>query len=88
MKNNYEQLFNRFWLMYPLKVHKKTAHRIFIRRCKQGHGEKILKCLEGYINHLKRYRRATGDDKWMMHASTFLNDERYLDYEGIKYKPL
>lgn len=87
MTEDYETLFNKFWELYPLHIHKRYAKEIFIRRCKQGYGEDIMKATRGYLAHLKHCRINLNFDKFPMHPSTFLNKERWRDYLDWGYKP-
>ncbi len=76
----------QFWPAYPRKVNKGGALKAFAARHKEGFKiEQIMKCLEGYKIKLKQERT---EEKFIMHASTFLNAEhRFLDFEDIKKKP-
>lgn len=85
MTIDHDELFNQFWAMYPLHIHKSYAKEIFIRHCKQGRYEDIMKATKGYLAHLKHCRVKLGFDKWPMHPSTFLNKDRWRDYLGWKY---
>lgn len=73
-KDIYIEKFKIFWSVYPRKVNKKGAHKSF---CKfdEKHYDKILYGAQRFAED----SQAT-EDKYIPHATTWLNQERWLDY--------
>lgn len=69
--------FDHFWSIYPRRIAKKNAEKIFSRILKSGVShEEIIDGARRYANHC----RDTGtDEKYIAHAATWLNGERWLD---------
>ena len=73
-KDIYTEKFKIFWSVYPRKVNKKTAHKSF---CKfdEKHYDKILYGAQRFAEQTKNT-----EEKYIPHATTWLNQERWLDY--------
>jgi hypothetical protein len=75
--------FESFWSEYPRKVDKKKASTSFLRALKKH-------SLEEIVNGTKRYaaliKHEGTEVKFIKHASTFLNNECYLEGHEITKK--
>lgn len=71
-------LFPEFWDAYPRKVAKAGAQRAWVRAAKKADPAVIL---AGLRRHLPVW--AKGDPKFIPHAATWLNDERWSDDLGV-----
>ena len=88
-KNNiqYEKEFDVFWDIYNFKVAKKDAFNAFKELRKKDVSFKTIKeAVKGYANHLKNERDG-GFDKKQMYPATFLRNEKWNDFIGVKYEP-
>lgn len=82
--SSYSDEFDSFWSIYPRKVDKKKAHSSFKRAIKHHPIETILSGTRKYANSVKNT-----DIKFIKHASTFLNNESFLDgYDQTNVYPL
>lgn len=73
--------FTRFWLAYPRRIAKGAARKAFAIALRKTALETMLAAVEAY----KRNKPAYAD--WA-HASSWLNQERWLDeWEGETIKP-
>ena len=68
-----EEKFNKFWALYPRKVTKLAAERSW----KKLTLKKIDKIFNIYYDHLMRWKYT--ETKFIPHASTWLNQERWED---------
>jgi len=83
----YEKEFNVFWDIYNFKVAKKDAFNAFKELCRKDVSfETIKEAVKGYANHLKNEREG-GFDKKQMYPATFLRNEKWNDFIGVKYEP-
>lgn len=77
-KDNTSQLkidkFNEFWKIYPRKVNKKQALKLF-SKIKEKDYEKVLHAVKVFSAE-----QINTDEQYIPHASTWLNQERYEDY--------
>ena len=82
IKDDHDQEFSTFWLMYPRKVGKLAAQKAFEKALKSATPQEIF---EGVI----RYQRTCGTDpKFITHPSTWLNQGRWMDVAQSNPKPL
>lgn len=87
IKPNYENDFNFFWNLYPRKVNKALAKKSFLKQMKAYTPKIVIDGLYRYL-HFKIFAE---DQKLIPHASTWINQERFLDsvedlQESIKTK--
>lgn len=81
----YEQMFVTFWKNYPRKDGKIAAKKKFISILKRVDGDKQTKLLEkiaaGLVKNRNAYdQRDEGDYQFFPMAITWLNQERWEDY--------
>lgn len=77
--NGDDPLFTEFWQVYPRKVGKPRARKAWRLARKRGHDPAaITAAAQAYAGQCQRERR---EARFIAHASTWLNDERYLDAE-------
>lgn len=77
--NNYSHEFEEFWKVYPRKIEKKQAAKKFNSALKRYTFEKIMEGTKQYAETLKRSRT---EEQFIKHASTFLNNDSFLEYGG------
>lgn len=76
-KTNINQSFNEFWKIYPKKVGKKTAEKSFFKiDCKFY--DRVI-----YGAKRFRYESRNNDLKFIPHPTTWLNQERWMDYFSV-----
>ena len=82
--NDYIQEFEIFWKYYPRKLGKFQASKSF-GKYDEKHYSKII-----YATKVFAKENINTEEKFIPHATTFLNQQRYLDYLGkpIKNKNL
>lgn len=73
-KEIYDQIFEKFWKVYPRKVAKKQAAKIF----KKIHQKNYKNLLKGVL--LFSEEKKNTDIQYIPHPSTWLNQERWMDY--------
>lgn len=78
-QNNYTPEFEQFWKMYPRKIEKKQAAKAFKTANKKYGLDKIVAGTKGYAESL---RKSGTDEGFIKHASTFLNNDSFLEYGG------
>jgi hypothetical protein len=86
-KNNNTHLheqFETFWLVYPRKVDKKRAGKSFLAAIKKHSFEQILTGTKAYAIQCKRENT---EQKFIKHASTYLNNECYLENNETPKQP-
>jgi hypothetical protein len=66
-------LFDSFWKIYPRHTAKGAAELAFKKALAKADAQTLIKALEIYVRHLPT------DHKFIPHASTWLNQERWLD---------
>ena len=72
--------FDAFWKRYPRHVAKQVAVRAYEKAIGNGATpEELARAVEGYRSELTRLN--TGE-KYCLHASTFLHEDRWRDYLG------
>ena len=87
LKTKYTPEFESFWNIYPRKIAKQVA----FKRWNQLMKEKV--CTDLIMTCARNYAKACEDRKtdpqFIMHPATFLNNDRYMDYEIYTppYKP-
>lgn len=72
--NIVNESFNLFWKIYPRRIGRKTALKSFTK-FDTKHFEKIL-----YATKLFARDNSETDEKFIPHPTTWLNQERWLDY--------
>lgn len=81
-ENIYTQDFEMFWTEYPKKISKKVAFKKWKSLMKERvEPRTIIQCA---INYSKTCKDRKTDPDFIKHPSTFLNDDRYLDFETYK----
>lgn len=75
-RNAYSPEFEEFWSVYPKKVDKKRASTSFKTAIKNNSLETILKGTKQYVEQIERNKT---EAQYIKHASTFLNNESFLD---------
>jgi hypothetical protein len=73
-KEIYDQIFEKFWKVYPRKVAKKQAAKIFKKIQEKDHKN----LLKGVV--LFSEEKKNTDIQYIPHPSTWLNQERWMDY--------
>ena len=73
-KEIYDQIFEKFWKIYPRKVAKKQAAKIFKKIQEKDHKN----LLKGVV--LFGEEKKNTDIQYIPHPSTWLNQERWMDY--------
>ena len=73
-KEIYDQIFEKFWKVYPRKVAKKQAAKIFKKIQEKDHKN----LLKGVL--LFSEEKKNTDIQYIPHPSTWLNQERWMDY--------
>jgi hypothetical protein len=69
--------FDEFWSVYPRKIAKTDAWKKWQRRIKEGvDPDYMIDCAENYAIKCKGK-----EESYIKHPATFLNEERYKDYE-------
>lgn len=81
-----EQYFEKFWKIYPRKVAKKAAFKVFTK-IDEKHYSKIIHGAKSFAED-----NLTTDLKFVPHPSTWLYQERYMDWfevdeNGYALKP-
>src|SRR3990167_10870700 len=69
--------FDEFWSVYPRKIAKADAWKMWQRRIKDGlDTDYLINCAENYARACKGK-----DNAYTKYPASFLNEERYKDYE-------
>ena len=68
-------MFDEFWSLYPRKVSKRVAQKIWERMPK----DEQQAALEALPVHIKYWRLKESDPEFIPHASTWLNQGRWED---------
>jgi hypothetical protein len=76
--------FNEFWEIYPRKIGKFQAQKSFLKY-DEKHYSKII-----YATKVFAQENINTEEKFIPHPTTYLNQQRYLDYvdKPIKNKTL
>tara|TARA_R100001594_G_scaffold130376_1_gene169459 strand:+ start:180 stop:449 length:270 start_codon:yes stop_codon:yes gene_type:complete len=81
--------FEKFWAIYPSRhPHsnpKKTAEKAYIKAAKKYDAEQILEGAKNYADYVESHKV---ERKFICQGATFLNQERFLDYQNATEKPL
>ncbi|MGH0945153.1 hypothetical protein ACQVTS_29200 [Bacillus mycoides] len=77
VSDSYSEDFENLWKSYPKKIDKKLGYKSFNAAIKKHSFEVIMSGVKGYADHITRNRTET---KFVKHASTFFNNECYLEY--------
>ncbi|EHQ5231641.1 helix-turn-helix domain-containing protein [Listeria monocytogenes] len=78
---DYSQEFEEFWKVYPRKKEKKRAYTAF-KRAKKKHGvQTIMQGTKAYADE-SEFKKT--EEQFIKHATTFLNNESYLEFEPRK----
>ncbi|MDZ4452846.1 hypothetical protein ORM34_18355 [Bacillus cereus] len=77
VSDSYSEDFENLWKTYPKKIDKKQGYKSFNAAIKKHSFEVIMSGVKGYADHIKRNGTET---KFVKHASTFFNNECYLEY--------
>lgn len=85
--NKYSDDFEKFWICYPRKVAKDNASKSFekikFNKRKIDTGQEVIPftfdLLLSAVDQFAEENRNT-EEKYIVHASTWLNQNRYLDY--------
>lgn len=77
VSDSYSEEFENLWKTYPKKIDKKQGYKSFKAANKKHSFEIIMSGVKGYADHIKRNGTET---KFVKHASTFFNNECYLEY--------
>ena len=83
-KEEYSDEFRSFWKVYPRKVGKFEAHKSFKRLVKKegvGFFERLLRLT---VNFKRTCEHDRTDQQFIPHASTYLNNRRFEDFEKIR----
>ena len=81
-KNNKEQReslrfsFEQFWEACPKKIGKKPAFEAFVRACENTEPFVIISAMQAFAKH---HRSTKTEDRYITHASTWLNQQRWED---------
>ncbi|SFK05280.1 MULTISPECIES: helix-turn-helix domain-containing protein [unclassified Bacillus (in: firmicutes)] len=77
VSESYSDEFEQLWKIYPKRIDKKQGYKSFKAANKKHSFEIILFGVKGYGDYIKRNGTET---KFVKHASTFFNNECYLEY--------
>jgi len=80
-KETVKSAFDEFWTIYKKKNNKANSLKKFTVRFKKHGKDKIINGAKCYMNENK-----DTDTKFIKDASTFLNQETFLDYELVEEK--
>lgn len=73
--------FTNFWKLYPRKIGKKDALKKY-QKVSQKHTALVIQ--NALIKQLHIWEEEKRENKYIPHASTWLNQERFLDDEIVK----
>ena len=73
--------FDAFWEAYPRKENKFQAKLKYLSVTKTYESNKLKEMLVRYLNDIQVKKK---DKKFVCHASTWLHQKRFLDYEDYK----
>lgn len=74
--------FQEFWAAYPRKIGKQAASAAWDRTVRRG--SQPTEIIEGLLNHLASGSFST-EEKYIPHATTWLNSKRWLDAPKQKW---
>tara|TARA_R110000851_G_scaffold253297_2_gene405756 strand:+ start:203 stop:787 length:585 start_codon:yes stop_codon:yes gene_type:complete len=78
IKKQYTEEFGQFWSIYPRHVNKYYANNTWKKVVKDYPPEKIIKATEIFKKKMN-----TTEEKFIPHASTYLNKKMFLDIETV-----
>jgi len=76
--SEYTDEFEKFWTIYPRKYGKKESFKTFQKVIKQGEKAEVL--ITAANHYALSCKQLKTEERYIKHAKTFLNDERYKDY--------
>ncbi|MED4653063.1 helix-turn-helix domain-containing protein [Bacillus pseudomycoides] len=76
-KSGYSEEFEQVWKLYPKKIDKKLGYKSFKMATKKHSFETISLGIQRYAEYIKGNGIET---KYIKHATTFFNNECYLEY--------
>jgi hypothetical protein len=74
--------FDEFWKLYPRKVAKKAAQKVWSRMTVQEQ----LDCIESLPNHLAYWKLKQTEMDYICHPTTFLSQGRWEDELDMEVK--
>lgn len=77
IKNSIEDLFEKFWSLWPRKEGKATARKSFVKAVKSIPADELMNLTQAYLAHPQ-----CPPVKFLRHASTWLNQEGWADDLG------
>ncbi len=77
--------FGEFWTVYPRKTAKDAARKAYASARKRGTHEEIL---DGAVAYRDECRREQTQDRFIAHASTWLNQGRWKDHLETPSQPV
>ncbi|OSX91566.1 helix-turn-helix domain-containing protein [Bacillus mycoides] len=78
---DYSQSFEKLWEIYPKKIDKKLGYKSFKMATKKHSIETICLGTQRYAQYIKGNSVET---RYVKHATTFFNNECYLEYAELK----
>jgi hypothetical protein len=75
IKTKGELMFDEFWMMYPRKVAKAAARKVWAKLTE----EQQLLAAKAIDDHCQYWKAKETSLEFIPHASSWLNGERYLD---------
>lgn len=79
-KEIYAEAFNEFWTIYPRKKVKDASRQAYTRARKRGASHEEI--LAGAVAYRSQCQRERTDEKFIAHATTWLNQGRWKDHLG------
>jgi hypothetical protein len=76
--NSLEEMFNKFWILYPKKAAKKKAHSSFIK-IKDLDNEKFDKIIQVLNTQIKSIDWQKDNGQYIPHPTSWINAERWDD---------
>ena len=68
--------FDEFWSIYPRRVARKAAQKSFDKAVKDDSEDAVM---DGTRKQVAYWEKARTEEKFIPHATTYLNQGRYLD---------
>ena len=85
---DYTREFEAFWKAYGKVGSKNVAAKKFTSARKKDSFETIMRGTTGYLESLKKKRAAEGWAPNVMHASRFLGNEIWTEFQDVKPGPV
>ncbi|MFW9851826.1 MAG: hypothetical protein ACFFDS_02700 [Candidatus Thorarchaeota archaeon] len=83
-QNEFELKFQKFWDLYPRKLNKQQARKIFLKLMIKGvDPQTIMRGLQGYIDYFIdncKEKREDPNAIYLKYPTSFLRDECYLEF--------